>query len=146
MSGRRVAYLLGAAAAALPVQVTVPRGTTIVKEGDTLKSSDLVEVELVIESKNDYEYLLFEDMKPAGFEAVEQRSGYNAKGLPAYVEYRDNRASFFVRQLARGRHSVAYRLRAEIPGRFSALPTQASAMYAPELRGNADEIKLNVED
>ena len=85
-------------------------------------------------------------MKPAGFEAVEQRSGYGANGLPAYVEYRDNRVAFFVRQLARGRHSVSYRMRAEIPGRFSALPTQASAMYAPELRGNSDEIKLSVTD
>jgi hypothetical protein len=116
------------------------------KEGDVLKSGDLVEVELVIESKNDYEYLMFEDLKAAGFEAVEQRSGYGAKGLPAYVEYRDNRVSFFVRQLARGRHSVNYRLRAEIPGYFSALPTQASAMYAPELKGNSDEIKLNIVD
>jgi uncharacterized protein YfaS (alpha-2-macroglobulin family) len=89
---------------------------------------------------------MFEDFKPAGLEAVEQQSGYHAKGLPAYVEYRDNRAAFFVRQLARGRHSLAYRLRAEIPGRFSALPTQATAMYAPELRGNSDEIKLRVVD
>ena len=69
------------------------------KDGDTLKSGDLVEVELIIESKNDYEYLLFEDMKPAGFEAVEQRSGYGATGLPAYVEYRDNRVAFFVRTM-----------------------------------------------
>jgi uncharacterized protein YfaS (alpha-2-macroglobulin family) len=118
----------------------------LLKEGDTLTSGDLVEVELVIESKNDYEYLLFEDMKPAGFEAVEQKSGYSTTSLPAYVEYRDNRVVFFVRQLARGRHSVSYRMRAEIPGRFSALPTQATAMYAPELRGNSDEIKLNVKD
>src|SRR5262249_22966532 len=118
----------------------------VLRDGDTLKSGDLVEVELVIESKNDYAYLLFEDMKPAGFEAVEQRSGYGTTGLPAYVEYRDNRVAFFVRQLARGRHSVNYRMRAEIPGRFSALPTQASAMYAPELRGNSDEIKLSVID
>jgi uncharacterized protein YfaS (alpha-2-macroglobulin family) len=48
--------------------------------------------------------------------------------------------------LARGRHSVAYRLRAEIPGRFSALPTRASAMYAPELRGNSNELKLSITD
>ena len=116
------------------------------KEGDTLVSGDLVEVELVIESKNDYEYLMFEDMKAAGFEAVEQRSGYGATGLPAYVEYRDNRVAFFVRWLARGRHSVSYRMRAEIPGKFAALPTRASAMYAPELRANSDEIKLNIVD
>jgi uncharacterized protein YfaS (alpha-2-macroglobulin family) len=37
-------------------------------------------------------------------------------------------------------------MRAEIPGKFSALPAQASAMYAPELKANADEIKLQVED
>jgi uncharacterized protein YfaS (alpha-2-macroglobulin family) len=41
---------------------------------------------------------------------------------------------------------VNYRTRAEIPGKFSALPTKASAMYAPELRGNSDEIKLNIVD
>ena len=43
----------------------------------TLKSGDLVEVELEIDSKNDYEYLIFEDMKAAGFEPVELRSGYS---------------------------------------------------------------------
>ena len=111
-----------------------------------LKSGDLVEVELSIESKNDYEYLIFEDMKAAGFEAVEVRSGYNGNDMGAYVEFRDNRVCFFVRSLARGQHSVAYRLRAEIPGTFSALPTRAWAMYAPELKANSDEIKLKIED
>ncbi|MBN1909630.1 MAG: alpha-2-macroglobulin, partial [Pirellulales bacterium] len=111
-----------------------------------LTSGDLVEIELTIDSKNDYEYLIFEDMKPAGFEPVDVRSGYTGNALGAYVEFRDNRVVFFVRRLARGKHSVSYRMRAEIPGRFSALPTQASAMYAPELRGNSDEIKLRVRD
>jgi uncharacterized protein YfaS (alpha-2-macroglobulin family) len=113
---------------------------------DLLKSRDLVEIELVIESKNDYEYLIFEDMKAAGFEPVEVQSGYSNNGLGAYMELRDNRVSFFVRTLARGRHSVAYRMRAEIPGKFSALPTRAYAMYAPELKANSDEIKLRIED
>jgi len=36
-------------------------------------------------------------------------------------------------------------MRAEIPGRFSALPTRAFAMYAPELKANSDEIKLKIE-
>jgi alpha-2-macroglobulin len=39
-----------------------------------------------------------------------------------------------------------FRMRAEIPGKFSALPTRAYAMYAPELKGNSDEIKLVIED
>jgi hypothetical protein len=111
-----------------------------------LKSGDLVEIELEIDSKNDYEYLIFEDMKASGFEPVEVRSGYGGDGLGAYMELRDEKVCFFVRSLARGKHSIAYRMRAEIPGSFSALPTRAYAMYAPELKGNSDEIKLAIED
>ncbi|MGW8257056.1 MAG: alpha-2-macroglobulin family protein [Thermoguttaceae bacterium] len=114
--------------------------------GAEVKSGDLVEIELEIDSKNDYEYLVFEDMKAAGFEPVEVQSGYNGNDLGAYVEFRDNRVVFFSRALARGKHSVAYRMRAEIPGKFSALPTRASAMYAPELKGNSDEMKIEIED
>jgi uncharacterized protein YfaS (alpha-2-macroglobulin family) len=74
------------------------------------------------------------------------RSGYNANEMGAYMELRDDKVCFFVRHLARGKHSMSYRMRAEIPGRFSALPTQGYAMYAPELKGNSDEIKLGIED
>lgn len=111
-----------------------------------IKSGDLVEVELEIESKNDYEYLVFEDMKAAGFEPVDLQSGYNGNGLGAYMELRDERVCFFTRVLPRGKHSVSYRLRAEIPGKFSALPTRASAMYAPELKANSDEMKIGIVD
>jgi uncharacterized protein YfaS (alpha-2-macroglobulin family) len=111
-----------------------------------LKSGDLVEIELEIASKNDYEYLCFEDMKPAGFEPVEVQSGYNGNAMGAYVEFRDNRVVFFVRQLARGEHSVSYRMRAETPGLFHALPTKGWAMYAPELKANSDEIRVEVAD
>ena len=114
---------------------------------DLLKSGDLVEIEMEIESKNDYEYIIFEDMKAAGFEPMDVRSGYSDnKGMPAYREFRDEKVCFFVRALARGKHSMAYRMRAEIPGKFSALPTRAFAMYAPELKANSDEIKIRIED
>jgi hypothetical protein len=112
----------------------------------TLKSGDLVEIELEIESKNDYEYLMFEDMKAAGFEPMEVQSGYTRNGLSAYMELRDERVCFFLHYLARGKHSLSYRMRAEIPGRFSALPTKVQAMYAPELKSNSDEIKIVIED
>lgn len=112
-----------------------------------LKSGDLVEIELTVESKNDYEYVIFEDFKGAGFEPVTLRSGYSREGgLPCYREFRDERVAFFVRSLPRGKRTISYRVRAEIPGRFSALPTRARAMYAPELRGNSDEIKLKIKD
>ena len=113
---------------------------------EEIVSGDLVEVELEIESKNDYEYILFEDMKAAGFEPVTLRSGYTGQGLHAYMELRDERVALFVRWLPQGKHNLSYRLRAEIPGQFSALPTRASGMYAPELRANSDEIKIRISD
>jgi uncharacterized protein YfaS (alpha-2-macroglobulin family) len=112
----------------------------------TLKSGDLIEIELEIDSKNDYEYLVFEDPKAAGCEPFSVRSGYTRDGMSAYMEVRDEKVCFFVRSLPRGKHSIAYKMRAEIPGRFSALPTRGYAMYAPELRGNSDEIKISIRD
>jgi uncharacterized protein YfaS (alpha-2-macroglobulin family) len=77
---------------------------------------------------------------------VEVRSGYNGNELGAYVEYRDDRVCLFAARMPRGTHSISYRLRAEIPGKFSALPAKASAMYAPELKANSNEAKLQIVD
>jgi uncharacterized protein YfaS (alpha-2-macroglobulin family) len=45
------------------------------KDGESVKSGERIETVLTIETKNNYEYLVFEDLKPAGFEAVDIRSG-----------------------------------------------------------------------
>jgi len=58
---------------------TLLKGTTYervpVSDGETLISGQRIEVVITIEAKNDYEYLVFEDLKPAGLEAVRIRSG-----------------------------------------------------------------------
>lgn len=111
-----------------------------------VKSGDLVEVELEVESKNDYEYVLLEDFKPAGVEPVTLQSGYDSNALNAYVEYRDDRVSYFARFLPRGKRSVSYRVRAETPGNFSALPTIGLGMYSPELRANSDDFRIIISE
>lgn len=45
------------------------------QDKDKINSGDRIQVVLTIEAKNNYEYLLFEDLKPAGIEAVQIRSG-----------------------------------------------------------------------
>lgn len=45
------------------------------QDKDKINSGDRIQVVLTIEAKNNYEYLLFEDLKPAGVEAVQIRSG-----------------------------------------------------------------------
>ncbi|WP_172683361.1 alpha-2-macroglobulin family protein [Verrucomicrobium spinosum] len=113
----------------------------------TVKSGDLLEVELITESKNDYEYLMLEDFKPAGCEAVDLQSGYFwSQGLNTYREFRDEKVTHYLERLPRGKQSLTYRLRAEIPGKFSALPSVIEGMYAPELKGNAEERSVVVEE
>jgi hypothetical protein len=116
----------------------------LLPSGSTVKSGDLLEIELIVDSKNEYEHIVLEDPKAAGVEPFDVQSGYNAQGLGAYVELRDEKVNLFLRELPRGRHSLRYRMRAEIPGKFSALPAMGSGMYAPELKANSDELKLGI--
>ncbi len=151
---RRVSKLIG-----LDKETEVPDATGLVvkqqaerfrreplTDGSSVKSGDRIEVELILESKNDYEYLIFSDAKAAGFEALDALSGHiPGDRFSAYMEPRDQTVDFFIRALPRGTHTLRYQLRAETPGNYKALPAEASAMYAPELRGNSEDIRLSVE-
>ncbi len=117
------------------------------KLGDAVTSGEQIEVVLNITTKNVYDYLAFEDMKPAGCEPVELRSGGRwAGGLCANLELRDEKVVFFIGLLEQGTHTLRYRLRAETPGVFHALPTTGFAMYAPEIRAISDVMHLRVEE
>ena len=113
--------------------------------GDELLSSGAQH--LHIKSDNDYDYVIFEDMKPAGLEAMETRSGEAyGDGLCSNFELRDEKVAFFVDTLPQGERRITYRLRAEIPGRFHALPTNVYAMYTPDIRALSDELRIVVTD
>lgn len=159
----------------------------LVHDNDTLTSNDRVETVLTIEAKNNYEYLVFEDLKPAGLEAVEIRSGeslyarelkssalntqhaapavlvtarvasrpddntrdesdYTGRTRWVYQELRDRKVAMFIDHLPEGMWELRYELRAEVPGRFHALPVLGHAMYVPEIRCNGGEIRVNVVD
>jgi len=116
-------------------------------DGASLRSGDLIEVELVLDSKNEYDYCCFEDMKPAGCEPLDLRSGESyGDGLCSDMELRDTKTAFFVDHLPQGTRVLRYRLRAEVPGAFHALPTNGYAMYAPEVRALSDGWHVNVTD
>ncbi|MCX7625310.1 MAG: MG2 domain-containing protein [Candidatus Sumerlaeaceae bacterium] len=119
---------------------------TTLREGDELRSGDKIRVTLQVRALNDYEYLVFEDPKPAGCEAVEVRSGWSCSGICGYREYRDQQVISFISHLPQGIHEIQYELRAETPGRFHTLPARGYAMYCPEVYGNSDEIIVTVMD
>jgi uncharacterized protein YfaS (alpha-2-macroglobulin family) len=143
-------------------------------DGDTVVSGERVETVITIEAKNNYEYLLFEDLKPAGLEAVELRSGENVfvKELKSgaltekkstlmnytyasdftgrtrwvYQELRDRKVALFIDHLPEGVWQLRYEMRAESPGAFHALPVLGHAMYVPEIRTNGAEARIRVID
>ena len=143
-------------------------------DGETVKSGERVEAVITVEAKNNYEYLLFEDLKPAGLEAVELRSGENlyAKQLKSgalktknstlmnytsnvdftgqsrwvYQELRDRKVALFIDHLPEGVWQISYELRAESPGAFHGLPVLGQAMYVPEIRTSGAEVRIRVVD
>ena len=139
-------------------------------DGGSAVSGERIEVVLTIESKNDTEYLVFEDLKPAGLEAVRLRSGdptyireltspgagrdpasrepedYTGRSRWVHQELRDRTVALFVDKLPEGVWEIRYDLRAEIPGTFHALPVLGHAMYVPEIRCNGSELRMTVED
>jgi hypothetical protein len=142
-------------------------------DGGEVTSGQRVEVVLTIESKNNYEYLVFEDLKPAGLEAAEVRSGeslfarelksgalerrkslaasaeeidYTGRSRWVYQELRDRKVALFIDKLPEGLWEIRYPLRAEVPGKFHGLPVLGHAMYVPEIRANGSETRIEVKD
>jgi alpha-2-macroglobulin len=162
------------------------------RDGDRVTSGERIEVVLTVEAKNDLEYLIFEDLKPAGFEAVQVRSGahmvarqlksgeaarrfdpsldegeqearkagghrgpregrfrgegYTGRAHGVHQELRDRKVALFVSELDEGFWELRYDLRAEVPGRFTAMPLLAHAMYVPEIRANGRDLRVEVLD
>ncbi|MBE7560470.1 hypothetical protein HS125_16625 [bacterium] len=112
--------------------------------GESVRSGERLEVELSIDCKNNYEYLVFEDYKPAGCEPIAQVSGPAWGAVYTQMELRDEKVAFFVSRMNQGRHEIRYQLRAEVPGAFHVLPHQAHAMYVPEIRANSAEGRLEI--
>ena len=142
------------------------------RDGGYAVSGERIEVVMTLEAKNNYEYLVFEDLKPAGLESVVIRSGgplyarelkqdalgngsemtngqstdYTGRERWVYRELRDRKVALFIDKLPQGLWEIRYQLRAEVPGHFHALPVLGHAMYVPEIRCNSQEIRIEVKD
>ncbi len=115
--------------------------------GMPVESGVRVRVDLEITANKAVEFVMLEDLKPAGFEAVQLQSGPAVCNYAcAHAELRTDRVAMFVPELRVGVTKLSYELRAEVPGRFAALPARVEAMYAPEIQATADEMRFEVRD
>jgi alpha-2-macroglobulin len=140
---------------------------TPLPSGGVVASGDRVEAVLRLEVPRDLRYVLIEDFKPAGFEAVQLLSGpgavarelaalpaASADGRPSYgqrsvngfQELGDRKVAFLFDRLPAGTWEVRYRLRAESPGVFHALPATVAPLYLRPVHANSAESILEVRD
>lgn len=115
--------------------------------GMPVDSGVRVRVDLEVTVNKAVEFVMIEDLKPAGLEAVLQKSGPEVCAYACtHAELRPDRVAMFLTELPVGKKKLSYELRAEVPGRFSALPARVEAMYAPEITATSDEFRFEVRD
>lgn len=129
-------------------------------DGEILVGQDLL-VETTIKSKaKNLEYLISEDMLPAGFEVVKALNNYQIDGndssidprfdyYPIYDyshrEYRDEKAVFFSTYFNK-EVTFRYIIKAQIPGEYNINPAQSYLMYYPEFNGNTGIRRVKVRE
>jgi len=123
------------------MEITEPLPNRPLKRGEKLR------VEVIVEADKDYQYVIIEDPLPAGFEVTISQGERNWGSLWwCRQEIHDEKVSFFSRQLYKGKKmKLSYDIRAEMFGNVNALPTNAYAMYEPEVRGHSASTSLIIE-
>ncbi|MBI4280036.1 MAG: carboxypeptidase regulatory-like domain-containing protein [Armatimonadetes bacterium] len=107
--------------------------------GNQLNRGDDILVRLTLETPRDLAYAVIEDPFPAGLEVTERGS----TEVDAWtfwwtsIDVRDDRVVFFARRIKAGKHAIEYRLRAQTPGTFRALPAVLQQMYDPATRAES---------
>ena len=102
----------------------------------SLRTGETALVELEVTSPRDLTYVMIEDPRPAGLDAIERDGtllvdGVDLRVAGAHREHRDDRTSFFLSRVGPGRTRLYYLARAGLPGSYRALPARVEAMYTP---------------
>ncbi|HEX4455683.1 MAG TPA: MG2 domain-containing protein [Kofleriaceae bacterium] len=125
----------------------------------TYKAGQLVRVVLTVSADANHRWVAIEDPLPAGLEIIDPKlatSQVDEASKQAtehhwwepvswdYHEARDASARWFADMLPAGRYTLEYEARATTAGTFTAMPTTAQAMYAPDVRGRGPRVVIAV--
>ena len=116
-----------------------------ITENSPIHVGDEIVVRLILTTDRDMEFIHLKDMRPAGFEPLDQLSGYQWKaGIGYYQSIRDASANFFIDNLRKGKYVFEYRVYATVAGKLSAGIATFQSMYAPEFSAHSSGIKITV--
>ena len=107
---------------------------------------DVINVRLVITSTRRQTRLLVEDIIPAGFEIIDRGNVdyYDWENWWIGQDIKDDRISFYLDILPRGRQVIDYKIRASTQGTYHALPARIFAMYQPAISARTAEQEFTV--
>ncbi len=118
--------------------------------GEILAPGDEIEVRLVVDNRDEMNFIIIEDRLPAGFEVRETKKDSRFASSPDYGEWyvhserHDERMAFFLDRLPAGRHEFRYVIYPELEGKALALPASIWPMYLPSLRSESKPWLVNV--
>ena len=119
---------------------------------ESLRIGDELIVRVRLTANSDAFMVVLEEPLPAGFsllrepEITASEVGENARRIWWFdrMDVFTTKVAFFFNHLPKGTHEFTYRLRAEIPGRYTVAPAPAYEMYNPSARGFGAAGKLQV--
>ncbi|HEX6386276.1 MAG TPA: Ig-like domain-containing protein [Anaerolineae bacterium] len=128
------------------------------KPVERITAGQLVKVSLQVVTPGSGSYMMVEDKLPGGLEALNEGLNTTSHIANAYEEpyywqdygynnkeVRGDRVSFFITEMNSGSHTFTYFARATHAGRFTAMPTEVSAMYDLSLWGRSASNNLVIE-
>ncbi len=121
-------------------------GSYLVPIKDTeIKVGDKVVVNLTIEASQDMEFVFLKDLRAACLEPTEQMSRYNySDGMLYYQSNSDTYMGFYFDRLPKGNHRVSYSMFINKEGDFSNGYALIQCLYAPELSGYSEGMRIVV--
>jgi uncharacterized protein YfaS (alpha-2-macroglobulin family) len=118
-----------------------------------LAVGDVIEDHIQVVNPKDRHYVAITAPLAAGLEplnpnlATAPREAHPTGKLtlsPTYVEYLDDRATFYYNTLPKGTYDFFFRTRATVPGGFTQPPALAEMMYDGAVRGNSAGARVEV--
>jgi len=110
---------------------------------ETLKIADKIRVVVNVRTKKNLQYVFIDDKRAAGFEPVDNTSGYEYQpGLGYYKSIRDAGFQFFSDLIPAGTHEISYELKVAHEGNFICSPAVLQCMYKPALVAYSNSAKF----
>ncbi len=111
-----------------------------------LQKGDKIITRLVIRTDRNLEYVVLKDLRPAGLEPVDQRSGMIwREGISYYQTTKDASTQFYFNFLSKGTYVFEYESWANNSGEFINGITSIQCMYTPEFVGHSKGSKITIE-